>query len=277
MTIPTGAVPVPDAVRELAGNALVTPVWTNELGGLTFRVDPSDEPVPDPSAAPGPGGAARQSPFFVKWAPRTDRSVAEGIDLADEAARMRWAAQYTPVPQVLEAGADENAEWLATVAIEARSAVDPRWLADPETAASAIGSGLRALHDALPIDRCPWTWSVSDRITGAELRAARGHAADGWAVETRARLLETPDHDRLVVCHGDACAPNTLLDDDGRWAAHVDLGALGVADRWADLAIATYSLDWNYGPGYEHLVYEAYGIDEDPERVAYYRLLWDLG
>ncbi|MFD6447456.1 phosphotransferase, partial [Promicromonospora sp. NPDC060204] len=86
-----------------------------------------------------------------------------------------------------------------------------------------------------------------------------------------------PPHDRVVVCHGDACAPNTLLADDGTWAGHVDLGGLGVADRWADLAVATYSLGWNYGPGYDHLVYEGYGIDEDPDRIAYYRLLWDLG
>ena len=47
-----------------------------------------------------------------------------------------------------------------------------------------------------------------------------------------------PRIDRLVVCHGDACAPNTLLHDDGRFAAHVDLGSLGVADRWADIAVA---------------------------------------
>lgn len=277
MTIPTDAVPVPDVVRELAGNGRITPVWTNGLGGRTFRIDPFDANVPDPDAAPGPQGAAQQTVSYVKWLPRTARSLAERVDLADEAERLRWAAPYTPVPQVLEAGADENAEWLATVAIDARSAVDPRWLAEPETAARAIGAGLRELHDALPVDRCPWTWSISDRMAVAEERAARGHAADGWSVETRARLLDAPDHDRLVVCHGDACAPNTLLDDDGGWAGHVDLGALGIADRWADLAVATYSLGWNYGPGYDHLVYEGYGIEEDPGRVAYYRLLWDLG
>jgi kanamycin kinase len=277
MTIPLDEVPVPDVVRELAGNGQITPVWSNELGGLTFRVEPFDEHVPDPAAAPGPHGAAQQTTSYVKWLPRTVRSLAEQAVLADEAERLRWAEPYTPVPHVLEAGADENAEWLATVAIDARSAVDPRWLAEPKTAARAIGAGLRAFHEALPVDRCPWTWSISDRMAVAEERAEQGHPADGWSAEARARLLDAPDHDRLVVCHGDACAPNTLLTDDGRWAAHVDLGRLGIADRWADLSIATYSLGWNYGPGYDHLVYEGYEIDEDPERVAYYRFLWDLG
>lgn len=81
--------------------------------------------------------------------------------------------------------------------------------------------------------------------------------------------------DRLVVCHGDACAPNTLVGEDGTWTAHVDLGSLGVADRWADLAAATWSTQWNYGAGFEDVLLEAYGVDPDPVRLAYYRALWD--
>jgi len=86
-----------------------------------------------------------------------------------------------------------------------------------------------------------------------------------------------PPVDQLVVCHGDSCAPNTLLTDDGRWSGHVDLGELGIADRWADLAIATWSTEWNYGPGWERLLLDAYGIGPDAGRTSYYRLLWDLG
>lgn len=92
-----------------------------------------------------------------------------------------------------------------------------------------------------------------------------------------AALAEPPPIDRVVVCHGDTCAPNTLLDDAGRFAGHVDLGALGVADRWADLAIATWSTRWNYGPGWERALLDAYGIAPDDDRTRYYRLLWDLG
>ncbi len=64
---------------------------------------------------------------------------------------------------------------------------------------------------------------------------------------------------------------------DGRWSGHVDLGELGVADRWADLAVATWSTTWNYGPGWEIPLLDAYGVPPDPPRTRFYRLLWDLG
>jgi kanamycin kinase len=78
------------------------------------------------------------------------------------------------------------------------------------------------------------------------------------------------------VCCGDPCAPNVLVGDDGEDVGVVDLGALGAADRWADLAVATWSTQWNFGAGWERVLLEAYGVEPDPGRTAYYRLLWDL-
>ncbi len=52
--------------------------------------------------------------------------------------------------------------------------------------------------------------------------------------------------------------------------------SLGTAGRWADLAIATWSSTWNYGPGWETPLLDAYGIPPDPGRTRYYRLLYDL-
>ncbi|MGB3685154.1 MAG: phosphotransferase [Ornithinimicrobium sp.] len=103
-----------------------------------------------------------------------------------------------------------------------------------------------------------------------------GISAERAPEAVRQRLGHQPSVDRWVVCHGDACAPNTLLDTDGRLVAHVDLGALGIADRWADLAVASLSLEWNFGHGYESTFFHAYGIEPDPERIAFYRLLSDL-
>lgn len=172
---------------------------------------------------------------YLKWAPTT---------LTREIDRLRWAARYHPVPRVLDNGTD----WMLTEAIDARSAVET----DGATAARALGAGLRALHDALPTADCPFEWS-------AESRGGRG----------------TPPIDLLVVCHGDACVPNTLVDANGSWVAHVDLGRLGRADRWADLAVASMSLGWNFGEGFETAFFDAYGIDRDELRIRFYRDLWN--
>lgn len=129
---------------------------------------------------------------------------------------------------------------------------------------------------------CPFSWSAHERL--AELR---GQVSDGridpvwWPSSGQplrtdrvlTLLADVPSIDQHVVCHGDSCAPNTLLSDAGSWSAHVDLGDLGVADRRADLAIATWSADLNYGAGWGRPLPEAYGIAPDAERIRYYRLL----
>ena len=255
---PAAPVPVPRAVAALAGGRPLAAVWRNELGGVTWRV----------------------ADRFVKWAP-----ARSGLDLAAEALRLQWAVRFTPVPVLLDQGEDDEGAWLLTAALPGRSAVDHRWRAEPAAAVAALGAGLRALHDALPVAECPFDWSAATRLADVRRRADRGELDPGrWADEHRGltvsealhRLADVPEVDELVVCHGDSCAPNTLLDEHG-WTGHVDLGDLGVADRWADLAVATWSTDWNYGPGWGEPLLAAYGVGPDPERTAYYRLLWDLG
>jgi kanamycin kinase len=228
---PPDPVPVPATVHRIAGVATIRPVWRNELGGVTFQL--------------GAGSGRR----FVKWQP-----PGVPIDLAEEAARLSWAAKFTPVPGVLELGADEQGNWLLTEGVPGDTAVARRWLIEPRPAVVAIGEGLRAFHEALPVAECPFRWHPEG-----------SQPAPGIEPE------------QLVVCHGDACAPNTLVDPSGRWAGHVDLGALGVGDRWADLAIATWSTQWNYGPGWEHVLIAAYGVEPDPERTRLYRELWGSG
>lgn len=185
--------------------------------------------------------------------------------MAAEAERMAWAARFTPVPHVLSTGSDETHEWLVTAAHPGESAVASHWIAEPAVAVREVGRALRALHDALPVDECPFDWSVDSRITNAANRGIRVLDA----------LRTSPPIDRLVVCHGDACCPNTLIGRDGAWTGHVDLGTLVRADRWADIAVAAMSTEWNYGPGWEDALIEAYGVPPDQQRLAYYRELWN--
>ena len=239
MWIPTEPVAVPDRVRDLARGAALEPVWVNELGGVTFRTDDDR---------------------YIKFGPRNAETT-----FAGEAERLAWAGAHVAVPRVLELGADETHEWLATAALAGETAVAPRWVADPATAVRAIGEALRALHEALPVE--------SARSSGACRRVSRTRQTA--ANPCPDHLLTPPPVDQLVVCHGDACCPNTLIGEDGRWSGHVDLGALGVADRWADIAVAAMSTEWNYGPGWQDALIAAYGVEPDRERLAYYRELWD--
>jgi aminoglycoside phosphotransferase len=255
--------PVPPRVMHLAVGRPIREVWENEVGGRTFEV----------------GGAGDR--YFIKWTP-----AGSGIDLAQEATRLEWAGSYITVPRVFAEGADDAGSWLVTSALPGQNAVSPRWCAEPATAVAAIGEGLRAMHEAMPVTACPFSWMAEDRLADARRRAkpgpfdpARWHAVHRSLSTEEAldRLADVPPVERMVVCHGDACAPNTLITDDGRCSGHVDFDQLGVADRWADLAVATWSVEWNYGTEWEDLLLSAYGIGPDPDRTRYYRLLWDLG
>lgn len=260
---PETQVVIPPPVRILAAGRSVRPVWKNELGGLTFEI------------------GAGPDRWFVKWSP-----TGNGIDLRQEWSRLIWTSQFTNVPQVVEWDEDEAGTWMVTAALPGESAVAARWRADPSAAVAAIGEGLRQFHEALPTDRCPFTWSVQERLEHVQREADAGRLQpERWNADlqhlTVADALELlsdiPAIDELVVCHGDSCAPNTLITEDGRCSGHVDLGSLGTGDRWADLAIATWSTGWNYGPGWEGALLSAYGVDPDAERTFYYRLLWELG
>jgi kanamycin kinase len=238
-------------------------MWINQLGGLTCEV--------------GEG----TSRWFVKWIP-----PGAGASARDEAARMSWLAPFSRVPQVLEVLDDPHsaATVLVTTALPGETAVADGWKADPASAVTAIGRGLRYLHDNAPTNSCPFAWSVSGRIEEARRRVTTGATQPSdWhpAHQALSRdhvmtiLQSPPPLDIAVVCHGDACAPNTII-DQGVWTGHVDLGTAGVADRWADLAVASWSTEWNYGSGWDRPLLDAYGVEPDPDRTAYYRLLWDL-
>jgi kanamycin kinase len=241
VTIPIEPVPIPAVVTRIAAGRPVHATWANEIGGLTFQIGDGD---------------VRE---FVKVARQHPEA-----DLHREAAKLRWAAPHLTVPVVLGVGRDGATEWLHTAGLPGRSAVDPHWVAHPRQAVRAIAAGLRAIHDRLPVDSCPYSWSVPSRLAALPESARR-------------RLPDPPAVDQLVVCHGDACAPNTVISDEGQWCGHVDFGDLGIADRWADLAVAEWSIGYNYEGGWRAEFFDAYGIAPDHDRLDYYLRLWDGG
>jgi kanamycin kinase len=205
--------------------------------------------------------------------------------LADEAARLQWAAACLPVPVVVSLERREATTVLITKALPGRDATDPIWRQDVAQLVEAFGRGLRDLHAAVGEQQCPYRFGIDvalahvrNRMAAGTLNPARGHREHRHlsAAAALARLERTaPAAEDLVVCHGDYCPPNVLL-EGGRVTGYLDLGELGVADRWWDIAVGGWSTGWNFGSEFEPLFYASYGVDPDPERIAFYRLLYDL-
>ncbi|GAB3710207.1 phosphotransferase [Corynebacterium nasicanis] len=194
----------------VAPGSSATPVWVNELGGVTWR-------LPGSYVKTGPG---RHLP---------------------EAERLTWLGTCDlpfAVPRVLSVGEDH----LQTASLTGAPPLHP---ADPGAAAQALGRALRTFHDAVPVDQCPFVWSP-----------LRG------------------DED-LVVCHGDACPPNWLFGPALEFVGAVDLGSLGLADRWVDIAPALDCLPEDGMAGQEAEFLRGYGIEMDAEKYAFYLDKWN--
>jgi kanamycin kinase len=205
--------------------------------------------------------------------------------LTAESERMVWAVAYLPVPNVVALEQLGYGTALITEGLPGRDATDPAWAGDLPGLVRALGRGLAAFHGAIGEEWCPFRFDLARALEHVHQRAAQGdidptgfhQEHQHLSVADAVSKLEatTPETEDLVVCHGDYCPPNVLL-SDGRVTGYVDLGELGVADRWWDIAVGAWSVGWNFGPELQALFYESYGVEPDPERIRFYRLLYEM-
>ncbi|MCX4967120.1 APH(3')-V family aminoglycoside O-phosphotransferase [Streptomyces sp. NBC_00654] len=246
-----------------------TPVTEGDSGAFVFRL------------------TGQQSDLYAKIAPRAPEHPA--FDLAGEADRLEWLARHgIPVPRIAERGGNDAFVWTVTEAVPGVSAAE-EW---PEHQRFAVVEAMarltRALHE-LPADRCPFDRSLSVAIAEARRNLREGlvdlddvgKERKGWSgAQLLAELDRTqPETEDVVVCHGDLCPNNVLLDPvTCEVTGVIDVGRLGLADRHADLALTARELaideDPWFGPKYTEQflgLYDDPGIDKD--KMAFYRLL----
>ena len=204
-----------------------------------------------------------------------------------EAARMLWAKSVRlPVPTLVDVGEDGVIDWLVSEAMDGeRAETHRRRVVDPIGVAVELARGLRILHDVSPA-ACPFDRSLDVALAERRRRLAEGVLSvdtmhpDHGAMSAR-EALEHLERDRpatedLVVCHRDFNEANVLLDDQGSFAGFVDVGLLGLGDRWCDLAVTSWYLEGNHGPDAAAAFFATYGIDPDPALIEYYRLLYSV-
>lgn len=221
--------------------------------------------------------APGREPLFLKYAAGPVRQ-----DIADEHARLRWVAGRLPVPAVRAYAEMDGTTFLLMTAIPGRDTSKDDYGADVPAMVRELAAGLRLIHDT-PADGCPFDHRLAAQIQRARARLDAGlvrtedfdHMHAGRDPhELFAELLEraAATHEDVVLTHGDACLPNVLL-DAGCLAGFCDMGRLGMGDRYRDLALAARSLTYNWGAEHVPLLFDAYGLAPDQDKIALYMLL----
>ncbi|TXS58249.1 APH(3'') family aminoglycoside O-phosphotransferase [Streptomyces sp. t39] len=255
------------------------------------------DPAPAPLGADGDwlpvtGGESGAAVFRSADATRYAKCVpvADAAALGAERDRIDWlAVQDVPGPQVLDWYSGDAGACLVTSAVPGVGA--DRLPADDLRAAwGAIGEAVRRLH-AVPVETCPFDRDLDSMVAAARDAVARGavrpeflpeeqqHTPPGAllarvvAQVPRRREQEAAD---TVVCHGDLCLPNIVLDPRTlEVSGFIDLGRLGRADRHADVALllATARETWadeERARAADAAFAERYGLAPDPGRLRFY-------
>lgn len=237
--------------------------WTRQTegcsGAAVFRLEKPNGPI-----------------LFLKAEP-----VGAHAELPQEIVRLGWlAATGIACPRILDQASGDGWQWLLM------SALPGKTLASGDLAPSRVveiaADALRNLH-RLDVSRCPFDHNVDVRIRWAAARLEAGLVDEDELDEDNKSLSagelfaklrrERPPVEDQVVAHGDACLPNMLADDNGRFTGFIDCGRLGVSDRHQDLALATRDIASQLGERWVGPFLDRYGVNADPQRIQFYRLL----
>jgi aminoglycoside 3'-phosphotransferase I len=209
-------------------------------------------------------------------------------NLLAEADRLRWLAGRLPVPAVVKFSHAAVEAWLLTEALPGETACE---LLETETGADAqtrvveaMARFLRTVH-SIPVKECPFDSGHIARLAHARRRIDAGlvdeddfdKEREGWTAEQVWQALQKaePFAPDLVVTHGDFSLDNVMI-AEGEVVGCIDVGRLGVADRYQDLAIA-----WNclgeFGPALQEQFLAAYGASVvDRGKLDFHLMLDEL-
>ncbi|MFI6512302.1 APH(3'') family aminoglycoside O-phosphotransferase [Streptosporangium sp. NPDC050855] len=216
--------------------------------------------------------------------------AADAAGLRAERDRVAWLNdQGVPGPRVLDWHSGDTGACLVTSAVPGVSA-DQVPAEDLRAAWERIADAVRRLHE-VPVPRCPFRRDLDamvalardvvarDAVKAEFLPVEQRHTPPGELLDRlvrqvpRRREQETAD---TVVCHGDLCLPNIILDPRTLdVSGFIDLGRLGRADRYADLALLLTSAretweDEERGRAADTAFAERYGIVLDHDRLRFH-------
>lgn len=209
----------------------------------------------------------------------------------------RWLQGRIPVPRIEAYCTEDEEAYCLMSRIYGKMACDEAYMTNPQKLMDIVTQALRMLW-SVDISDCPCDNSLSVKLAMARYNVENGlvdldnvepetFGEGGFASSAELlRWLESnrPEED-LVFSHGDFCLPNLFADGD-KVTGFIDLGKMGIADRWQDIALCYRSMKHNfegkYSSGksydgyYPEMLFEKLELKPDWEKLKYYILLDEL-
>lgn len=229
--------------------------------------------------------------YVLKIQPRT-------IETDNEDAIVKWLGGSIPVPEILMYHVENGTAYTLMSRLEGKMLCDEEFLTSPQRLIRLAADMLRMLW-AVDVNECPLRASRLDERLKAARFNVENHLVDLDNVEPEtfgpggfknpeellAWLEQNRPQEDIVLTHGDFCLPNLFV-NEGKICGFIDLGKMGPADRWQDIAIVLRSLKSNFSGEYNgrkayfqfepYMLLDELGIEMDEEKNRYYKLLDEL-
>jgi len=226
--------------------------------------------------------------MVLKIQPYTD-------EIKKEILLMEWLNGRVNVPKVIQYVVEDNMSYLLMTRMTGKMACDIEYLENSDELVELLVDGLHHLWKVNP-ENCPVScvleeklkmakYNVDHHLVGTENCDPNTFGENGFKDPLALYLwLEAhqPEED-LVLSHGDYCLPN-IFGNKNQLSGFIDIGRMGIADRWQDIALCYRSLRDNMNGSYggkvydfnPNLLFEALKIEKNEEKLNYYLLLDEL-
>lgn len=223
---------------------------------------------------------------------------AESEETKNERDIVEWLDGQILVPEIPVYCVEDGTAFTLMSRIHGKMLCDEEYLNNPEMLIRCVAEGLKMLWK-VDVSECPFRtsrlderlkqarWNVEHNLVDLENVEPETFGEGGFRnPEELLGWLEAnrPEED-IVFTHGDFCLPNVFVQNH-RISGFIDLGKMGPADRWQDIAIVLRSLNHNsvgfYNGGKKYfdftnqMLLDELGIEMDYDKYRYYILLDEL-
>lgn len=202
-----------------------------------------------------------------------------------------------PLPHTICHSVSEGRSFLLCERVKGVMACDEFYLEHRELMLPVLGDALKQLW-AVDVRDCPRRRDLDTELDEARARVEAGLVdisecepstfGEGGFKGPYELLMwleaNKPEREELCVSHGDLCLPNIFINGD-KLSGLIDVGDMGVADKWRDISLLYRSLKHNFDGTFGGRVYKDFdpdclfdyiGVKKDEEKLKYYLLLDEL-